>query len=240
MSNPTDRRWLCIELPTLPYADARDLQGRLVSAVADRRIDTNVILMLEHFPVFTLGRRGGLDNLTVSEDVLKHARIPVIHSERGGNITFHGPGQLIVYPIINLRAARMSVGDYVENLEETMILTAHQWGVGACRNPVNRGVWVGNNKLGSIGIAIRHGISFHGLALNVNGSLEPFGWIRPCGLQAIGVTSMEQESSRNVSLSQVQAALKGYLETVFGIKLVPVSRAALEKKESCTDTSPGG
>jgi len=240
MNNQHNKQWLCIELPTLKYADAQNLQTQLVSAIGNKSIDTNVVLVLEHPPVFTLGRRGELKNLTVPEDLLTNAKIPVIHSERGGDITFHGPGQLIVYPIIDLRAVRISVSDYVENLEKIMMLTAHQWGIRACRNPANRGIWVGNNKLGSIGIAIRHGISFHGLALNVNCSLKPFGWIHPCGLQGVGATSMERELSCRVSVCQIRAALKRHFETVFGVKLVMASMAALEDKRQCSDTSLRG
>ena len=196
-------QWLLIELPAMEYTRAWELQNNLAGARKDRVIDKDVVLLLEHPRVFTLGRRGGLKNLTVSEDFLEKAGIPVIHVERGGDITFHGPGQIVMYPIIDLRAARLGVIDYVGMLEEVMIRTASDWGIEAVRNHLNRGVWVGNNKLGSIGIAIRKGISFHGMAFNVNLSLEPFGWINPCGLQNIGMTSMEKELSYKVSMDEV-------------------------------------
>jgi len=98
----------------------------------------------------------------VSETLLEQSGIPVFHAERGGNITYHGPGQLVGYGIVDLHAAQLTVTDYVTALEEVMIRTAAHWGVIAERNPINRGVWVGNNKLGSIGIAVRRGITFHG------------------------------------------------------------------------------
>jgi lipoate-protein ligase B len=213
-------KWLCIDLPVIGYREAWKLQSHLVAARKDKTIDNNAILLLEHPPVFTLGRRGGLNNLTVSGGFLEKAGIPVIRVERGGDITFHGPGQLVVYPIIDLMAARLRVVDYVENLEEVMIRTALDWGIEAERNPINRGVWVGNNKLGSIGIAMRRGICFHGLAFNVNPSLRPFGWMNPCGLEGVGVTSMEQELSRKVSMNQTRKAVKRHLEAVFSIELV--------------------
>jgi len=209
-----------VELPTTEYTKAWDLQNSLVSARKGGVIDKDIVLLLEHPPVFTLGRRGGLENLTVSEDFLKKAGIPVIHVERGGDITFHGPGQIVMYPIIDLRAARLGVIDYVGLLEEVMIRTAADWGIEAGRNPLNRGVWVGNNKLGSIGIAIRRGISFHGMAFNVNLSLEPFGWINPCGLHNIGITSMEKELSRKLSMDKVCEAIKRHVEAVFSVELV--------------------
>jgi len=213
----------------MEYREAWDLQGNLVAARKDGVIDRDVVLLLEHPPVFTLGRRGGLDNLTVPEGFLEKSGIPVIHVERGGNITFHGPGQFVMYPILDLRAGGLRVLDYVENLEAVMIRTAGDWGIRAERNPLNRGIWVGNNKLGSIGIAVRRGISFHGMAFNVNLSLDPFGWINPCGLQGVGVTSMERELSRKVPMEQVRKALKRNIESVFGIELVMTSPDQLEK-----------
>lgn len=214
------RTWLYVNLPTMEYREAWDLQAKIVAARKDRILDTDVILFLEHPPVFTLGRRGGLDNLTVSEAFLENEGIPVLQVERGGDITFHGPGQLVIYPIIDLRAARLGVVDYVTALEEVMIRTAADWGLKAERNPRNRGVWVGNNKLGSIGVAIRRGVSFHGLAFNVNTSLKPFSWIHPCGLDDTEITSLERELSRKVSLSHVREAARHHMEDVFGVKLV--------------------
>lgn len=220
MHDSLEKRWLCIDIPAMGYGEAWNLQGRLVAARKDKAIDTNVILFLEHPPVFTLGCRGGLNNLTVSESFLEKAGIPVIQVERGGDITFHGPGQLVVYPIIDLRGARMTVVDYIESLEQVMIRAAADWGINAIRHPMNRGVWVGNKKLGSVGIAIRRGIAFHGMALNVNLSLRPFGWINPCGLQDTRMTSMEQELSRQVLMNQVRQSVKYHLKAVFGVDLV--------------------
>jgi len=223
-----NRKWFYIEISTIEYAKAWDLQHKLVIARREEILVNDVILFLEHHPVFTLGRRSGLNNLTVSEDFLEKAEIPVIQVERGGDITFHGPGQLVVYPIIDMRTARLGVADYVNSLEEVMIRTAADQGIMAERNPMNRGVWVGNNKLGSIGVAIRHGICFHGMAFNVNLSLKPFGWIKPCGLQDVGMTSLERELSSKVSMSQVREAVKRHMEAVFGVELVMASLKKLK------------
>lgn len=217
------KQWLCIELPVTEYREAWQLQSNLVAARKDKIVNDNIVLLLEHPPVFTIGRRGGLNNLTVSANFLEKAGIPVVQVERGGNITFHGPGQLVMYPIIDLQVAKLGVVDYVEKLEEVMIRAAADWGIKADRNPINRGVWVGNNKLGSIGIAIRRGICFHGMAFNVNISLKPFGWINPCGLDNMGITSMEREISRKVSMNQVRESIKLHLKSVFGIRLVMTS-----------------
>ena len=221
------RTWMCADFPVLDYQKAWDLQLDLVAARKEGRV-TDVLLLVEHPPVFTLGRRGGRENLAVSEEFLKERGIPLTHVERGGNITFHGPGQLVGYPIIDLHAAKLGITEYVGRLEEVMILTAGHWGVCAGRNSLNRGIWVGNSKLGSIGIAIRRGISFHGFAFNVNVSLEPFGWINPCGLQGIGITSMERESSQKLPMNEVREQLKLNIESVFGIKVVTVEPAMLK------------
>jgi lipoate-protein ligase B len=124
-----------------------------------------------------------------------------------------------MYPIIDLRLARLGVAKYIENLEEIMILASSDFGIRAERNSMNRGVWVGNKKLGSVGIAIRRGISFHGLALNVNLSMKPFDWINPCGLKNISMTSIEQELSHKVSMDQVRNSIKKHTSMVFRIGL---------------------
>ena len=214
------KKWFCLELPVTEYREVWDLQHRLVIARKDRIIDKDVVLFLEHPPVFTLGRRGGLDNLTVPEGFLEKAGISVIHVERGGDITYHGPGQLVVYPIVDLREAGLKVLDYVTALEEVMIRTAADWNVVAERNPMNRGVWVKDKKLGSIGITVRRGVSFHGIAFNVNVALEPFGWINPCGLKGIGMTSLERELSHKLPIKEVQETLRLHFKAVFGVALV--------------------
>jgi len=220
--------WLCVDLPTIAYKEALSLQHTTVAARNSGIIDTDVVLMLEHPPVFTLGRRGGQENLVVSKAFLEKSKIPLLQVERGGNITFHGPGQLVVYPMVDLRKAELKVVDYVTRLEEVMIRTAADWGIMAGRNALNRGVWVGRNKLGSIGIAIRHGVTFHGFALNVNLSLQPFRWINPCGIQGIGMTSMEQELSNKVSMQQARVSLKRHLQAVFGVELIFMSLTNLQ------------
>ena len=221
--------WRCLELPATNYTTSWELQHRLAAARKDRVMDTDIVVLLEHFPVFTLGRRGGRDNLTVSQEVLENAGIPIIHAERGGDITYHGPGQLVGYPVVNLKTSKLKVVDFVTRLEDVMLRTTGDWNIPAERNSLNRGIWVGNSKMGSIGIAVRRSISFHGFALNVNLSLEPFTWINPCGLQGIGMTSMQQEIGEEISVSQVRNSLKHHLEKVFGISLIPTDLSDIQK-----------
>jgi lipoate-protein ligase B len=221
----TPRTCFCAEFGHLDCRDAHRLQIELVAARKSGGLGKDILLLLEHPPVFTLGRRGGRQNLLVTESFLEKCAISVLHVERGGDITFHGPGQLVGYPIINLRAAGLGVVDYVGKIEEVMIRAAACWGVRASRNPLNRGVWVGNCKLGSIGVAVRSGITFHGFALNVNVSLEPFGWINPCGLTGISMTSLERELGRTVAFEEVRSCVKREFETVFDAKLAPLDLA---------------
>jgi lipoate-protein ligase B len=213
-------RCLVVELPVTDYREALELQYKIVASKNSRVNAADIILILEHPPVFTLGRRGGMENLTVSEAFLKKSGVPVIPVERGGNITYHGPGQLVGYPIIDLHGARLTVTDYVSGLEEIMLRTAGDLGVRAERNPMNRGVWVGRNKLGSIGITVRRGVTFHGFAFNVNPSLEPFKWINPCGLQGVGITSLAAELSQTIPMETVRRTVKAHLSTVFGFNLL--------------------
>ena len=226
-SDRMQKSCLCAEFARLSCQDARELQIELVAARKSGAVSQDILLLMEHAPVFTLGRRGGKENLLVSESFLEESSISILHMERGGDITFHGPGQLVGYPIIDLRAAGFGVAGYVERLEEVMIRTSARYGVRASRNPLNRGTWVGNSKLGGIGVAIRSGITFHGFAFNVNVSLEPFGWINPCGLRGTGMTSLERELSRTLPMSEVRERLKREFEAIFQVKLEPADFGAM-------------
>jgi lipoate-protein ligase B len=214
----------------MPYPEAWDLQLRLVEARSQGRVDNDVILFVEHPPVFTLGRRGGRENLLVPEETLRQSGIPIVQVERGGNITYHGPGQLVVYPIVHLPSFGIGVVDMVDRLEEVMIRTCAAWGVEAGRNTLNRGAWVGMKKIGSIGIAVRRGVSFHGLALNVNPDLQPFSFIQPCGLKGVGVTSIAQAAGRPVRVEEAVGVAVRHIEAVFGIRLEPQTAEKLAKK----------
>ncbi len=212
----------------LEYRRALELQRRIVDARYRRRLDRDVLLILEHPAVFTLGRRGGRDNLTVSERFLAGRGIAVVHVERGGDITYHGPGQIVGYPILNLRSSPLSVTGYVTALEEVMIRTAADLGVAAGRDARNRGIWVRNCKLGSIGISIRHGISFHGFAFNVNLDLGPFDWINPCGLKGVGATSLARELGSPVSTADARAVISAHIQQVLQLKLIASTVEDLE------------
>lgn len=212
------RVWKIVDLKTLPYMTALNLQHRMVEARRKGTLKKDAVLLLEHPPVYTLGHNGGLESLKVSKEFLEQKGVRIVKTKRGGNITYHGPGQIIAYPIIDLNTDKIGVLEYVAGLEEVMIRAAWDCGVKAQRNSLNRGVWVGNKKVGSVGIAIRHGITFHGLALNVDLSLEYFSLINPCGLNDISMTSLKQEGMGNVGVKEVKDGIVRHMETVFGIK----------------------
>lgn len=218
-----------MDLGRMDYEKARELQHRLVARLLQEDRDVfcadgtsrfdGVFLMLEHPPVFTLGKRGGREFLCVGEAWLAERGIPVVETERGGFITYHGPEQLVVYPVVRLRSLGVSVAELVSGLEEVMIRVLADWGIDAGRNPMNRGVWVGKRKVGSIGIHVRKGIAFHGMALNVNIDLTPFSWIEPCGLSGVSMTSIRESAGAEVPMAVIRQQAAAAIEKVFHIRL---------------------
>lgn len=208
------RLWKLVDLGLLDYERALHIQHLCVENRRLGLLRHDVFFLVEHFPVFTLGRRGGEEHLCVPPGTLEAQGIRLLAVERGGSVTYHGPGQLVAYPIVHLPSAGWKAVEWVTALEEIMIQTARRFGVDACRHPRNRGVWVGEKKLGSIGVAVRHGVSFHGFALNVINDLEPFRWIHPCGLADAAVTSLAMETGTVLSMHQVKAVLTACAESV--------------------------
>jgi len=207
-----------VDIGLTDYAAAYAAQQRLVARRRQGSPADDIFLLTEHQPVFTLGKRGGRKDLMVSEQFLAKRGVGLIQIERGGLITYHGPGQLVLYPLFHLHQAGLSVSEYVFRLEEVMLVLAQHFGVRAKRDERNHGIWVGDNKLGSIGIAVRHGVTFHGLAMNVEIDPEPFGWVNPCGLTGISMTSLSLELGRKISLTAVKEQLPGVLPDVFDRK----------------------
>jgi lipoate-protein ligase B len=216
-------KWHFIDLGTVAYKTVWDYQKTILEAKKKDHHFPDVVLFMEHQPVFTLGRRGGRENLKVSECVFKESGIKIIQVERGGDVTYHGPGQLVGYPVVHLQRNGLKVVEYVEKLEEAMIQTASRWGIDAGRNALNRGVWVGKHKLGSIGIAVKRGISFHGFALNVDLSLQPYTWINPCGLHNVSMTSMALETGNKIAMKKVREVMREQMTSIFKIHWEPLS-----------------
>ncbi len=212
-----------LDLPQTDYRQALALQHRAVAARRDGRLARDLVVMLEHPPVFTLGRRGGRENLLVPEEVLAAKGISIVPIERGGDITYHGPGQLVVYPIVDLNAAQLAVVAFVGALEQAMVATAAHWDLPARGDAVHRGAWIGQRKLGSVGITVRRGISFHGLALNVSTDLTPFTWINPCGIQACAMTTLSLETGADVPMTTVRREMARHLRELLGLEFKAIS-----------------
>lgn len=200
----------------VPYRAAWTLQQRLV---ADRKADRipDTLLLLEHDPVITLGRSGSRASLLHDEAALAQRGVTLVHSDRGGDATYHGPGQLVAWPIIDLRPDRKDVRRYVTALEAAMIATCADFGVQATRRAGDPGVWLcdPDRKIGAIGARFSRWITQHGLALNVNTRLADFGLIIPCGIRDAGVTSLAEERGASVDLTAVQTCIAEHLARIF-------------------------
>ncbi len=190
-----------MRLGRVPYAEAWALQTRLVEQRAAGLIG-NTVIVCEHDPVFTVGRKRG-----AAQNLLDVGEVPVFEVERGGDVTFHGPGQLVAYPILLLEGVDRDLHAHLRRLEELMIGVCGRFGVVAGRDPRNTGVWAGGRKLGSIGISCRRWVTFHGLALNVNTDLGWFRRVNPCGFDATVMTSLAEERGAPLDLQAVEAAL---------------------------------
>lgn len=185
-------------LGTVGYGAALDLQRRLV-AERQRDLVADQLLLLEHPPVITLGARADADNVLASPAALRRRGVEVHDARRGGDVTYHGPGQLVGYPIVLLKPDRCDVHRYVRDLEEVLIRAAADFGVRAARAPGLTGVWVGDDKLAAIGVRLSRWVTSHGFALNVTTDLDDFALIRPCGLADRGVTSLRRLTGGEVS-----------------------------------------
>ena len=204
------------------YADALELQAQLVADRQAGRIG-DTLLLLEHEPVFTLGRNARRENVLLAEDVLRARGFEVFEVGRGGDVTYHGPGQVIGYPILDLSPDRRDVHRYVRDLEEVMIRVCTDYGIAASRIAGLTGAWVGDAKIGAIGVRIARWVTSHGFAFNVANDLAPFGFIVPCGIRERGVTSLEQVLGRPVEVEEAMSRLTGRFREVFGVPATPES-----------------
>jgi lipoyl(octanoyl) transferase len=203
-------------LGLIPYAEALELQKQLVERRRAREI-VDQLLLLQHPAVITLGVKSRNDRSHVLEtpEGLAARGIDLVETGRGGDVTYHGPGQLVGYPIIDLNPDRRDVHRYVRDLEEVLIRTAAAFGITAGRMPGLTGVWVDDGKLAAIGVRIARWITSHGFALNVGTNLEHFGLIIPCGISDKNVTSLERLTGRPVSMSEVEFAVCRAFADVF-------------------------
>ncbi len=196
-----DTGWL-VNLGHAHYLEVLDLQRELVKLRQAQRIP-DTLLLAEHEPVITLGRRGSTSNILSSSEQLASHGINVHQVERGGDVTYHGPGQLVGYPMIDLAERKIGVRQFVDLLEETIILTLADFDIHAGRQSQHRGVWVEDHKIAALGVAIKRWVSFHGFALNVFPNLDHYCHINPCELHHEQVTSMARLLGRTPSLEEV-------------------------------------
>jgi lipoyl(octanoyl) transferase len=177
----------------VPYGDARELQRDIERARQQGEIP-DVLLLLEHPPVYTKGRRSTADELPMGEDWYLRQGIDVVDTDRGGRVTYHGPGQLVGYPIMSLSPYRDDVHEYIRRMERVIVTALGDWDIDAEVVEGLTGVWTPERrKIGSIGIHVSRGVTTHGFAINVNNDLQPFEWILPCGIEACRMTSVSRE-----------------------------------------------
>jgi lipoyl(octanoyl) transferase len=201
-------------LGRVAYGSALELQARLV---AERQAGAipDQLLLLEHDPVFTLGRNARAENVLFPAEALHDRGFEVFETGRGGDVTYHGPGQVVGYPILDLSPDRRDVHRYVRDLEEVMMRTCADYGLEAQRLAGLTGTWVGREKVGAIGVRISRWVTSHGFALNVSTDLAAFDLIVPCGIRDKGVTSLERRLGRPVALAGVMDRLTVHFVTVF-------------------------
>jgi lipoyl(octanoyl) transferase len=223
---------LLVNLGLVEYPAAWELQRRIVAA---RKINAvpDVLLLCEHPHVITLGRNGKHSNLRASDSVLQQMGVTYHETDRGGDITYHGPGQLVGYPILNLAEIRRDVGWYMRTLEEAMIRATSEFGVASRRVTGRTGVWVDaqgrdEEKLAAIGVHLSRWVTSHGFAYNISTDLRYFDLIVPCGITGKRATSLESVLGRRVDAAEVAPRITAHLEDLFGLPFEPVERGDLE------------
>ena len=209
---------LVYDLGLVDYHKGLLLQERLLDSRKSGAIP-DVLLLFQHPSVFTMGRSGIVENIIVPEETLVKEGIPVFHTNRGGDITYHGPGQLVAYPILNLREDGLTVHQYVWDLEEIVIRTLADFGIGGQRVSGRRGVWVGRQKICALGLRISREVSMHGFALNVNTNLKYFTYIIPCGITGVSITSVSKLLGHEVEIGEIQENLLRHFSQVFRLTL---------------------
>jgi lipoyl(octanoyl) transferase len=236
---------LVARLGLVPYEQGVRMQRAAERARAAGQI-ADAVLILEHPPVYTQGRRSSPAELPMGEDWYRMQGIEIVRTDRGGQLTYHGPGQLVAYPIMDLRALADAddVHSYVRNMERAMIAALGDFGVEAGLIDGLTGVWVGDEpppagdarKIGSIGIHVRRGITTHGLAVNVSNDLQPFEWVVPCGIEACRMTSLTRELGTEQDTGEFATALVARLGEVYARE--PVETPAEQVLRSLTLTAP--
>jgi len=206
------------QLGLTEYIKACYLQKKLLKRRRDGEI-IDVLLLLEHPPTITIGKSGKLENILASQEELAQRGIPLFFVDRGGDATYHGPGQLVGYPIIDLKERKRDLHKYVRDIEEVIIRTLDDFSIEACRDESHTGVWVDGEEIAAIGLRVIRWVSMHGFALNVNTDLDPFNLINPCGLSNGKATSISQILNQNIAMEVVTKRLLAHFSEVFDAQL---------------------
>ncbi len=200
-----------IDWGIVPYVEAWKQQETLFNSKIQAKMQgakpTCDFILVEHLPVYTLGKHGKASNMLLTAEALRGVGAELFHIDRGGDITYHGPGQITGYPIFDLEQLGIGLKQYIYTLEEMIIRVLAKYGIQGFRVEGATGVWVGNNKICAIGVRASHYVTMHGFALNVNTDLRYFSYINPCGFTDKGVTSLQQELGREVPIEEVKKAL---------------------------------
>ena len=214
--------WI-LNLETVPYEEAFALQKRLV-AMRSEGIIRDTLILLEHPPVFTVTRKATLKNILVSPDELQDKGISVCETNRGGDITYHGPGQIVGYPIMNLKDHGKDLHKYIRNIEEILISLLMDYGIAANRDKANPGVWIRDEKIAAIGIAVKSSwTTMHGFAFNVSPDLNHYSLIVPCGITNKGVTSLSKLLGTSIPMNEVREKLIHHYAEVFNLRTRKIS-----------------
>lgn len=214
MAQPVAKSLWVIKAGIVSYDDCWHLQQGLKDARRSELI-SDTLLLLQHLPVVTFGRKANGNNLLMTESFLRSRGIGCVTTDRGGDITYHGPGQLVGYPIISLRDAHLTVGEYVHTLEQVIIDSLKDLGIEGRTRSRSVGVWVGERKIASIGVRVSRGVTTHGFALNVNNDLTPFQYIHPCGMEGVKMTSVEEQAHRRFSVGEGEALVISHFQRHF-------------------------
>jgi lipoyl(octanoyl) transferase len=231
MSPGDDAVVWCVRLGVVPYLEALALQKRLEAARQEGRIP-DVLLLLEHPPTYTRGRRSTPDELPMGEAWYRAQGIEVLDSDRGGRVTYHGPGQLVGYPVVSLRPYGDDVHEYIRRMERLVVAVLATYGIAA--GPVDglTGVWTAEErKIGSIGIHVSRGVTTHGFAVNVNNDLQPFEWIVPCGIDHCRMSSVARELDAAQDMDAFADRVRTEFGRVYGREPIEVQGGRLEELE---------
>jgi len=202
----------------VPYNKGLLIQSELYETVLDSRNEQpGGLILLEHTPVITNGRFGDNGNYALPVDEIKKQGVEVVSTDRGGDVTYHGPGQLVAYPILNLRKLKIGVKVYIHKIEQLLINLLRDYEIKSDRREGYPGVWVGDGKIASIGVAVKKGITLHGSALNINTDLSYFSLIVPCGIPQVAITSMSAVKGEDVDFEEVCGLYAEHFEHIFGV-----------------------